>query len=73
MAGGAEAARHAAQLTLMESDFSVMPEPQKKFIARVPKGRYMFFRNSRHEIFRSTNDVLFPWWHEVLSFFRNPC
>ena len=60
-------------LTAADKDFSVMPEPQKKFIARVPKGRYMFFRNSRHEIFRSTNDVLFPWWHEVLSFFRNPC
>ena len=26
MAGGAEAARHAAQLTLLDSDFSVMPE-----------------------------------------------
>ena len=57
-------------LTAADSDSSVMPEPQKQFISRVPNGRYMHIPNSRHEIFRSVNDVLFPWWHEVLTFFR---
>lgn len=57
-------------LSSADNDFSVMPEPQKSFIDRVPHGKHIFVRNSRHEIFRSVNDVLFPWWHQVLEFFR---
>ncbi len=53
-----------------DKDYSVMPEPQKSFIGRVPHGKQIFVRNSRHEIFRSVNDVFFPWWHQVLEFFR---
>lgn len=52
-----------------EKDFSVLPEPQKQFIARVPSGRYIFVPGSRHEIFRSENAVLFPWWRQVISFY----
>ena len=53
-----------------EKDFSVLPEPQRKFISRVPSGRSVFVPGSRHEIFRSENAVLFPWWHQVISFYR---
>lgn len=52
-----------------DQDFSVLPEPQKAFIARVPHGQYIFVSGSRHEIFRSSNDVLFPWWRQVISFY----
>ena len=51
-----------------DKDFSVMPEPQKVFISRVKQGRHKFVSGSRHEIYRSTDEVLFPWWHEILAF-----
>ena len=53
-----------------ETDFSVLQAPQKAFIERVPNGHYVFVNGSRHEIFRSKNEVLFPWWHKVLSFYK---
>ena len=58
-------------LTSADHDGSVMPEPQKQFIARVPRGERIFVKDSRHEIFRSVNEVLFPWWHRVLEFFHD--
>ena len=53
-----------------ENDFSVLPEPQAAFIGRVSSGRHITVKGSRHEIFRSSNDVLFPWWHEVIGFYK---
>ena len=55
-----------------DRDSSVMPKPQKKFIVRIPKGRRIFVPGSRHEIFRSPNEVLFPWWDKVLAFYSDP-
>ena len=54
-----------------ETDSSVMPLPQQQFISRVPSGKQILVENSRHEIFRSSNDVLFPWWHTVLCFYNS--
>ena len=54
-----------------ESDFSVLQAPQKTFIGRVPYGQYEYVIGSRHEIFRSKNEVLFPWWHKVLCFYQS--
>ena len=53
-----------------EHDFSVLPAPQKDFISRVPAGEHVFVNDARHEIFRSSNSVLFPWWHRILAFFK---
>jgi lysophospholipase len=53
-----------------DKDSSVMPDPQRQFISRISNGKQVFVKNSRHEIFRSTNDVLFPWWHEVIGFYH---
>jgi len=53
-----------------ENDYSVQPAPQKAFIDRVPGGVHVFVKDARHEIFRSTNGVFFPWWHRVLDFYR---
>ena len=53
-----------------DQDTSVLPAPQKAFIARIPGGEYVFVKDSRHEIFRSVNDVLFPWWHRVIGFYN---
>ena len=58
-------------LSSADHDSSVMPDPQKQFIERVPRGKRVFVAGSRHEIFRSRNEVFFPWWHEILAFFRS--
>lgn len=51
-----------------DCDDSVLHAPQEQFIHRVPKGVYLFVPDSKHEIYRSVNTVLFPWWHQVLEF-----
>ena len=51
-----------------ETDFSVEREPQKIFISRVRNGRFVPVSSARHEIYRSVNDVLFPWWRCVITF-----
>ena len=52
-----------------ETDSSVLPEPQAELITRIPCGTQILVRNAKHEIYRSANEVLFPWWHDVLSFY----
>lgn len=52
-----------------EHDFSVLPDPQEAFIRRVPDGKRVFVPEARHEIYRSVNAVLFPWWRSILDFY----
>ena len=42
--------------------------PQKQFIKRVKNGEHRLVKGAKHEIYRSPDEVLFPWWHEVLEF-----
>ncbi len=53
-----------------ENDGSVLSEPQDRFAARLKNGSRTVVPGSRHEIYRSPDTVLFPWWHEVLSFIK---
>ena len=69
-AGAPESIACPVLLSSADEDSSVLPLPQKEFIRRVPKGRQIFVANSRHEIYRSANAVLFPWWHEILLFLK---
>ncbi|MBR6187208.1 MAG: alpha/beta hydrolase [Clostridia bacterium] len=57
-------------LSTAQHDSSVMPEAQGEFISRVKQGKRLFVQGARHEIYRSNDEVLFPWWHEVLSFLK---
>lgn len=50
-------------------DDVVLPDPQKAFIARVRHGEHKTVEGAKHEIYRSPDEVLFPWWHDVLQFF----
>lgn len=50
-------------------DDVVLPGPQKAFIDRVKNGEHRIVEGAKHEIYRSPDAVLFPWWHEVLDFF----
>lgn len=49
-------------------DDVVLPEPQKAFISRVRQGEHRIVGGAKHEIYRSEDDVLFPWWRGVLEF-----
>ena len=56
-----------------ERDGSVLPAEQKLFIDRVKDGRHGYVAGAKHEIYRSTDEIFFPWWHEILVFLkRNP-
>ena len=58
------------RLYTAQLDTSVEPGPQGQFIARVRQGDRVFVENARHEIYRSEDEVLFPWWRDVLSFLK---
>ena len=58
------------KLYTAENDNSVLPEPQQQFIGRVKRGERVLVKGAMHEIFRSTDEVLFPWWHDVLTFLK---
>lgn len=66
--GAAEKIALPVRLYAAEDDSSVLPGPQEQFIRRVRNGRRALVRGSRHEIYRSPDEVLFPWWHEILEF-----
>ena len=53
-----------------ESDTSVRPVEQEMFASRLPDCRHVFVKGARHEIYRSTDEVLFPWWHSILEFLK---
>ena len=52
-----------------EDDNQVMPDAQQAFAERLRDGRRALVKGAKHEIYRSADDVLFPWWHEILAFF----
>lgn len=53
-----------------EKDDAVMPGPQADFAERLKRGRREVVKDAKHEIFRSTDAVLFPWWREILDFYE---
>lgn len=68
--GAVERIATAVRLYTAENDGSVLPGPQAAFVARLKNGRREVVKGSKHEIYRSPDDVLFPWWHGILEFFR---
>ena len=68
--GAPESIRIPTLLFTADKDNSVMPEPQKQFISRIHGGKHVFVPGSRHEIYRSPDAVLFPWWHSILAFLK---
>jgi lysophospholipase len=46
----------------------VEPEAQEKMASRLPKGERKVVSGAKHEIYRSPDEVLFPWWREILAF-----
>ena len=53
-----------------EDDNQVLPEAQEKLARRLPCGKRRLVAGAKHEIYRSRDMVLFPWWKEILSFYE---
>ena len=53
-----------------ENDSQVLPEAQEKLVRRLPCGTRKVVAGAKHEIYRSRDTVLFPWWKEVLDFYE---
>ena len=53
-----------------EDDNSVMPDAQAAFVKRLRDGERTLVPGSRHEIYRSGDEVVFPWWHGILEFYK---
>ena len=68
--GAVEKIDAQVQLYTAALDGTVLPEPQKQFISRVKRGERLVVEGAKHEIYRSGDDVLFPWWHGVLAFLK---
>ena len=63
MAGGADAARHAAQLTLLDSDFSVMPEivlEGRRVINNITRAASLFLTKTLFSFFLSILTLILP-------------
>lgn len=58
------------RLYTAELDNTVLPDAQKQFITRIKNGSHVIVKGAKHEIYRSNDDVLFPWWHDVLTFLK---
>ena len=68
--GAVERIRIPVRMYTAEHDGSVLPREQALFADRLPSGRRELVRGARHEIYRSADQTLFPWWHGVLAFLR---
>ncbi len=66
--GAAEKIDAKVRLFTAGLDDVVLPGPQKSFIDRIRDGEHRVVAGAKHEIYRSDDAVLFPWWHEVLTF-----
>ena len=51
-----------------DNESSVVPSAQETFVSRLKNGALEKIPGSKHEIYRSPDSVLFPWWHRVLSY-----
>lgn len=71
--GAVERIRIPVRLYTAENDASVLPEPQRRFAARLPHGEQILVRGARHEIYRSPDEVMGPWWDGVLAFLLEAC
>lgn len=70
-AGAVEKISCPVRLYTAQDDNSVLPDAQGRFMARIKNGRREFVKGARHEIYRSGDNVLFPWWHGVLEFLKS--
>jgi len=67
-AGAPEKIRIPVRIYSAETDQSVISEEHGRIAARMPNAKTGVVAGAKHEIYRSPDSVLFPWWHEILTF-----
>ena len=55
-----------------ELENMVVNEAQEKFVSRVKGAELLVVKGAKHEIYRSLDEVLFPWWRGVLDYLARP-
>ena len=68
--GAVERIAAKVQVYTAEEDNQVLPGAQAAFAARLRQGERTVVPGSKHEIYRSGDEVLFPWWHGIMAFFQ---
>ena len=68
--GAPEAIRIPVLLFSCDNDNMVLRPAQEAFIKRVKQGRFVTVANAKHEIYRSTDEVLYPYLETILKFFE---
>ncbi|MBR5380638.1 MAG: alpha/beta hydrolase [Clostridia bacterium] len=53
-----------------DDDWEVLASAQRMFTRRLRHGQIQTVPGSRHEIYRSADETLFPWWSDVLAFLK---
>ena len=53
-----------------EQDHLVENKPAKAFAKRLPHGEFVLIKNSKHEIYQASDDILHPYLDSVISFFE---
>ena len=68
--GKPEGVRIPVRIYTAEDDNQVIPEAQEQIASRLPQGQRKVVAGAKHEIYRSPDAVLFPWWAEILAFLK---
>ena len=68
--GAPEAIRIPVLLFSCDNDNMVLRPAQEAFIKRVKQGRFVTVAGAKHEIYRSTDAVLYPYLETIVEFFR---
>ena len=69
--GKPESIRIPVRIYTAGDDNQVLPDAQETLIRRLPNGTRKVIAGAKHEIYRSSDSVLFPWWAEILDFFSS--
>lgn len=69
-AGAVEKIACPVKIYSADDDWEVINEYQQRFAARLKQGSIQTVPHSRHEIYRSEDETLFPWWSDVLRFLK---
>ena len=66
--GAPEKIRIPVRIYTAEQDNQVISGEHVRIAARIPGAVQRTVAGSRHEIYRSPDAVVFPWWQEILTF-----
>jgi lysophospholipase len=67
--GAPEGVSIPVRIYAAERDHLVENKPARQFAKRLPHGEFVLIKNSKHEIYQASDDILHPYLDSVISFF----